>query len=302
MNAQEAWDALLIWCSEIGSAPIDEFRRSCRHLGLPATTATRRLSALAHVEFDWDSGRFAAAPTTMTAIPGLPGRMLLTGARPHQLIADLEAAASSSALDVDVSRDLCHQFGRGPSTAFIDADPAAAAAFCDAVGIGFAECASDQLAQHLPEIRGHSATVAHRPEDRFPHALVDPHSFQPRWDEPAPEHEPGLWLYRSWGRRRKMILREGEGEPRMALDADAAPYLMKRPADADPIVEYRRSHHLLVVNAAAPLPALHARCATLCSGRVALRRDVAPGVAYDHYVNVDPQVAQRILRSLGEAA
>ena len=302
MNEQEAWDALLTWCSEKGSGSIDEFRAACRHLALPAPTAARRLSALAHVEFDWDAGRFAAAPTTLTAIPGLPGRMLLTGSRPLGLIAELAALAADSGLDVDVSRDLCHQFGRGPSTAFIDADPADAPAFCEAAGIGNAKCASDDLAGHLPAVRLDTMTVAHRPDGRFPHALVDPHSFQPRWDEPADEYEPGLWLYRSWGRRRQMILRGEHAEPRMVLDADAAPYLMPRPQDADPIVEYRRAHHLLVANAAAPLPALHARCATLCSGRVALRRDVAPGVAHDHYVNVDPQVAERILRSLGVTA
>jgi hypothetical protein len=50
------------------------------------------------------------------------------------------------------------------------------------------------------------------------------------------------------------------------------------------------------------LPALHARCACLCSGRLPIRRDVAPGIAFHHYVNVDPHIGARILRSLGEAA
>jgi hypothetical protein len=35
---------------------------------------------------------------------------------------------------------------------------------------------------------------------------------------------------------------------------------------------------------------------------VPIRRDVAPGVAFDHFVNVDPQTAGRILQSLGAAA
>lgn len=300
MNAQEAWDALLTWCSETGSGSIDAFRASCRHLDLPAGRASRTLSALGHVEFDWGRGRYAAAPPTLTTIPGLPGRLLLTGARPYHLIADLADAAQRSDLDIDVSRDLCHQFGTAPSTALIDADPADAELFCAQAGIEFAPRASDEISVLLPDIRVQTATVAHRPDTRFPHALVDPHTFQPRWDLDDGDGAEGLWLYRTWGRRREMILRIGEEEPRMVLDPDAAPYLMARPEDCDPVVEYRRAHHLMVVNAAAPLPQLHARCACLCSGRAPIRRDVAPGVAYDHYVNVDPQTAERILRSLGE--
>lgn len=301
MNSQEAWDALLTWCSEMGRGSLDRFRRACRHLGLPAGRAARTLSALGHVEVDWAGRRFAAAPPTMTTIPGLPGRMLLTGARPYGLIAELADRAQAGELDVDVSRDLCHQFGAAPSTALIDADPEDAALFCQQAGISFAPSASEHISALLPDIRIETATVAHRPETRFPHALVDPLTFRPRWDSGAPDGAEGLWLYRTWGRRREMILRAGDEEPRLVLDADAAPYLMSRPDGCDPIADYRRTHQLLAVDAAAPLPQLHARCACLCSGRAPIRRDVAPGVAYDHYVNVDLQTGERILRSLGEA-
>jgi hypothetical protein len=299
VNVQDSHDALLTWCSEAGSGSINGFRASCRHLNLPVSASARNLSRLGHVEFDWDAGRFAAAPITLTSVPGLPARLLLTGSRPHGLISELVGIAQKSDLDVDVWRDLCHQFGMGPSTAFIDADPADAPAFCEAAQIAWGACASAQIAACLPDVTVATATVAHRPETRFPHALIDPHSFQPRWDEQAPDGREGLWLYRTWGRRREMILRRGDDEPRLVLDADLAPYLMDRPDDADPIVEYRRAHHLLIVEAAAPLPALHARCACLCSGRLPIRRDVAPGVAYEHYVNVDPNTAERIMRSLG---
>lgn len=256
---------------------------------------------LGHVEFDYDTRRFAAAPSALTTIPGLPGRLLLTGARGHGLVAELGELAASGAWDVDVARDLCHQFGAAPSSAFIEADPADVAGFAHAAGIAYAAGAAEAISRLLPDIRLETATVAHRPDERFPHALVDPDTFQPRWDDPGRDGEAGLWLYRTWGRRREMVLSDGDSEPRLALDADYGPYLMSRPADSDPIIEYRRSHRLLIVNAAAPLPALHARGACLCSGRLPIRRDVAPGVAYDHYVNVDPQVAQRILRSLGDA-
>ena len=49
----------------------------------------------------------------------------------------------------------------------------------------------------------------------------------------------------------------------------------------------------------APLPALHARAACLCSGRMPLRQHYAPEVFEDHYVNVDSLTAERIMTSLG---
>jgi hypothetical protein len=301
VNAQDAHDALLTWCSEVGSASLDEFRRACLNLELRPGAAARGLSMLGHVEFDYDSRRFAAAPSTLTTIPGLPGRLLLSGARGHGLIAGLAELATGGPWDVDVSRDLCHQFGTAPSTAFIDADPNDGAAFAAAAGIEYAPSAAMAISSLLPDIRLETATVAHRPDDRFPHALADPDTFEPRWNHPGRDGEPGLWLYRTWGRRREMVMRDGDSEPRLVLDADYGPYLMSRPDASDPLIEYHRSHRLLAVNAAVPLPALHARCACLCSGRLPIRRDVAPGVAYHHYVNVDPQVAERILRSLGVA-
>lgn len=302
MNVQESWDALVAWCSEIGSGDLAGWRAACRHLELAPWRAARTLSMLGHVEIDWNHARFAAAPTTLTTIPGLPGRLLLTGARPYGLIAELADVATGSEFDVDVHRDLCHQFGSGPSTAFVDADPYDAPAFCLAADIRWSPNAAAEISRLLPAMTRETGTIAHRPDDRFPHTMVDPHTFRARWDEHADERTAGLWLYRAHGRKRQMIMRVPDAEPRMVLDADAAPYLMARPADADPIVEYRIAHRVLVVNAAAPLPALHSRAAVLCSGRVPIRRDVAPGIAYEHYVNVDPQTAGRILSSLGGAA
>lgn len=304
MNPQEAWDALLTWCSETGSGTLVAFKRSCRHLGLAAWQAARVLCQLGHVEFDFDRSRYAAAPSTLTTIPGLPGRLLLTGARPYGLVAALAQQAQASTLDVDVWQEACHQFGRAPSTALIDADPADAQAFSAEAGVAFTAGAGEQISRRLPAIDIVTATVAHRPDLRFPHAAIDPYTFQARWDTAAHDVRQGLWQHTTFGGRRQMILHlnDEHSEPRMVIDPSVAPYLMARPEDAAPIVEYRRSHRLLIVNAAAPLPALHARAACLCSGRMAVRRDAAPGVAHDHYVNVDPQVAERILRSLGVTA
>ncbi len=304
MNRQDAHDALLAWCSETGSGTIDSFRRSCRALELPVNRSARALSQLGHVEFDWQKGRYAAAPTTLTTIPGLPGLLLLTGSRPNNLIAEMAEIAAQSDLDVDVHRELQHQFGAGPSTAFVDVDPADGPEFCAEVGIDWSACASAEIAAVLPPLTVENATVRHRPDERHPHALLDMHTFRPRWDEGAGDGHEGMWFYRTWGRRYEMILRSSDAEPRLVLDPTYAPYLMDRagePGDIDPVVSYQRTHRLLTVNAAAPLPALHARCACLCSGRLPIRHDIAPGIAHEIYVNINPQTAELILRSLGAA-
>jgi hypothetical protein len=233
----------------------------------------------------------------LTTIPRLPGRLLLTGARPSGLLARLAELATDSELDVDVSRAPAHQYGAGPATAFVDGDPADAEVLCERAGITFAPTACAQIAAVLPQVRLDTSTVAHTPDERFPHARLDPHSFLPRWDLPADRRDPGLWLYRYPGPVHLVLVTE-DG-PRLVLDRDYGPYLMDRPPDADPVIEYQPAHSLLVVNAAAPLPRLHARAAALCSGRVPVRHHLAPGIAFDNYLNVDSSTATQILSTLG---
>jgi hypothetical protein len=297
-------DALLTWCSERGSGTLDEFTASCAYLGLDAHDAMRGLSCIGHVEFDLRRRRFAAAPPTLATIPGLPAQLLLTGARPYGLVTILAQVAGQGNLDIDVHREGAPQFGYGPSTFFVEADARDAPAFCEQALIRFGADAHRVLADQLPDIRIDTATVAHTPDTRFPHARVDPHTFRARWDQDIEAHQPGLWLYRTFGGRPELLLVGGDGRGRLVLDNDYAPYLMDRPGmhdddPADPIIEYRRATRLLIVNAAAPLPILHARAACLCSGRLPIRRDVAPDVAYQHYVNVDPHTGRCILQSLG---
>ena len=303
-SAIPAYDALLTWCSERGSGSFDEFRTACDYLVLDSRSAMRALSALGHVEFDRRHRRFASAPTALAVIPKLPAQLLLTGARPHGVAGELAAIAGQGGLDVDVSSEGASQFGYGPSTFFVEADPADASEFCAAAGICFAADAHRRIADCLPLITVDTATVAHTPDTRFPHAIIDPHTFRPRWDLDTDSHTPGLWLYLAFGGTPQIVLLDDQGRGRLVVDNDYGPYLMSRPSagdadPADPIIEYRGANDVLVVNASAPMPTLHARAACLCSGRLPIRRDVAPGVAYQHYVNVDDHTAYQILQSFG---
>ena len=53
------YDRLLEWASEIGAGSWASWRGTCSYLGVPASSAARKLAALGHIEFDWISNRFA---------------------------------------------------------------------------------------------------------------------------------------------------------------------------------------------------------------------------------------------------
>jgi hypothetical protein len=299
---QAAHDALLTWCSEAGSGTVAQLQAACRALGLRALDAMWALSLLGHVEIDRAAGRWAAAPTVLTTLPELAGRMLVCGARPYGLLERLAAAGREHGVDVDVHQEGRHQFGDAPEAVIIDGDPADGPALAAAAGVRFEPRAHHRIARSLPAVSlDAGAAVRGRPDDRFPCAPVDPVTFRVRWDlADRPSTAGGLWHQRTWGGRPQAWL-GARDELWLLARLEYGPYIMDRDddEDPDPIVEYRAAHRVLVVDCAAPLPPLHARAAALCSGRIPLRRHAAPGIAHDHFLNVDPSTAQRITTTLG---
>src|SRR3954470_79145 len=72
---QAAHDALLAWCSELGSGTCEQFKRAVAYLRLGGPTRVARgLSVLGHVEFDWRGRRFSGAAAARTPLPGKAGR------------------------------------------------------------------------------------------------------------------------------------------------------------------------------------------------------------------------------------
>ncbi|MDP9345608.1 MAG: hypothetical protein M3P44_07775 [Actinomycetota bacterium] len=295
--AQEAWDALLLWCSEVGSGTWKAFAAACAQLKLPPGRGARTLSALAHVEFDRAGGHFACAPVTLTTIPGMPGRLLLTGSRPGGLLEHLHQVAAVGGFSVDVAAEPAHQFGNGPGTAIVDADGPDAAPFAHAANIAFTPQAHRRIAALLApadlQVVGQPAT----PDDRFAHWPVDADSLRDDFNADVPEGSEGLWRWRTWDRGRASYLRR-EGRWWLLPVAEYGPYLQTRPDGAPPPVNYDPTHRVLVVDGRAPLPPLHARAACLCSGRLPLDQPYAPGHWDEHYVNVEPDTAAAILTSL----
>lgn len=296
---QRAHDTLLLWCSEVGAGPWKRFRDACWHLELTPASAARALSQLGHVEFDWSGGRWATAATALVGIPGLPGRLLLTGARTSTTLDDVRAAAGG--LDADVPAPFA-QRGVGPSTVLVEVEPADAGAFAAAARVQLVADAGPRLAALAPPANLDLISESAWPDDRFGHCIIDPRTFAARWDEAVPDGADGLWRYETWGRGRYGYYLRREGAWRRLIAPDWGPYVMDRPADADPIVTYEPGHRTLVVDAAAPLPALHARAACLCSGRLPYRVAHAEGYVEDRYVNIDPAAADLVMRRLAVTA
>ena len=291
---QRAHDTLLLWCSEVGSGPWKAFRDACWQLELAPQGSARALSQLGHVEFDWTQGRWAAAPTVLVGVRGLPGRLLLTGARTADTLDDLRAAAGD--LDVDIPAPFA-QRGIGPSTVLIEVEPSDAGAVAAGAGLELIADAGPRLAELGPAADLDVISESAWPDERFGHCTIDPHTFAARWDKEVPEGTDALWLYRGYGGRYLYYLRR-DGVWRRLIATEWGPYVMDRPPDADPLIAYEPAHRTLVVDAAAPLPSLHARAACLCSGRLPYRVAQAEDYAQDRYVNIDPAVAELIMRRL----
>jgi hypothetical protein len=295
---QASYDALLSWCSELGSGSWEQFRRGCWNLQLGASAAARALSALGHVEFCWRTRQFSCAPATLTTIPEMPGRFLLCGQRTLGVLEELRLAADHSSLDVDVARQPVHQFGAGPGTVIVDGDATDAEKLSRASGVLFAPNAGWAIADTLPVLTLDACGEPATPDERFPHCPVDPDTLEDRWDaELADGYADGLWAWSTYRRPRELYLRRA-GDWWYLPVVEHGPYLIERPADAPALVDYDPASRVLAVDSRAPLPELHARAACLCSGRLPLAQPYAPGFAYDHYVNVTPEVAAMITTSL----
>lgn len=294
---QTAHDTLLWWCSEVGAGRTTAFLDACRELQLDPWQAAWALSQLGHAEFDWRAGTFATAPAVLTTIPGVPGRLLLCGARPAGMLDELSRVADERELDVIVGEEPSHQFGQGPSTVLIEADPADAPAFANAAQLAWRPAAHRQLTGLLAPVTPGSVGEPEEPDVRFPHAPVDPDTLQVRWDWEWDDGRDGLWRYRTFTDPRAAYLRAGGRCLRLAA-VEYGPYVVERPESADPAVRYEHAGRILIVDGLAPLPDLHARAACLCSGRMPLRQHFTAEAFEDHYVNVDEDTAARIMTSL----
>jgi hypothetical protein len=110
-----------------------------------------------------------------------------------------------------------------------------------------------------------------------------------------PHDETGLWWYDGYRRAEAWIARS-DGWWHVPI-REYAPYL----AFGDrALLRYDNAHGRLVVFQRAPLPPLHARVATLASGRLPRPAGTAGPPSWS-YENIDPQLAHQLAHSLASS-
>ena len=286
-------ELLLQWVSERGSGSWGEFRDAFRW-ALPdaraggAQSCMRRLTTLAQIEIDWDSGTWAAAPTVVTLLPSAGGHGLLAGARTGRL----------RALLADGLDEAPHVFAffreqeDAPDVCFIACDSEEdLSQLAIQLGIPFEHSVADRVATLLPPIDAMLAERASTPGvpdlgvDRFD-VVVD------RWRPVESDTEPGLYRYEHRGRELRWV--DDERRPYRVEFALGAYCELRRLRNSETLHWMELPvNGTLSVPLKAPLPVLQARAATMCSGLAPSRY-----ASVLRYENVPHRIAEAIAASL----
>ncbi|MBB1039826.1 MULTISPECIES: hypothetical protein [unclassified Dietzia] len=151
-------DLLLAWMSETGSGDIDNLRSRITWLARNSDVNPkkyevgrwmRELSALGHVELDWNSGRWAIAPPAAVLLPVSGGTVALTGLRRKGLIELL-----SETVAVHIERPNQTEGQLAPvSTILLQADSfGELISAVRSVGVSYVGNAAEKNADRLPPI------------------------------------------------------------------------------------------------------------------------------------------------------
>lgn len=300
-------DILLTYVSEAGSGSWSELKDAWAWLTGPsddpsdkAWIAARDLAALAHIEVSWEGDpAWCAAPPILTLLPRSGGRALLTGARTRHLYFsaangnDASGALKDAVDELDLWIDTVPA-SDGPTTLLIACeDERDARRLADLLAIPYTYEVAEQLAGLLPPLAAYTRLW---PAADLPRGF-DAERFDPdrlAWSETEETAVPGLYRARTYQGHIYAINAVG-GWRRAAREL--AVYEVLR-WDGHQVLRYDENRFELTVPVHAALPVLHARAATLCSGRL-------PRYQYDQrpqltYANVPWDIAQAIAASLSQ--
>jgi hypothetical protein len=292
-------DLLLEWVSERASGSWQQFRQAQdwilntdvdeRSWRVPPGFSARMLSTLGHIEVDWASARWAAAPPLLTLLPSAGAHALLTGARTRALIERLSDASDSPSLYVSSLRQRL-----APTAVLIACENETnIEALAQALEIAYEYSVSERLSHLLPELDSYLALAPAMPAaSGFGVTRLDLDRL--RWADVESDRSPGLYCYDAYGRPlyRLVVSSEEVYDVDLATGAWAA---LSRWGENR--LEYRTDavNGTLIIPLGAPIPTLHARTAALCSGLAPARVE---GALW--YRNVPTPVARRIARSLDQ--
>ncbi|MFJ5832021.1 hypothetical protein [Streptomyces sp. NPDC093089] len=304
-------DLLLRWLSEEGAGDLGEVKqglwwlgtKSCPEIGPGAPGRwLRDAVSLAYLDIDWSGRRWSAAPPVITPLPQAQGLAVLTGSRTaaferrlEELVQDecvelYRSSAERPARDIPLPDSLVVRFGEEGELAELAAD----------LGAVLAPCFAYQGASLLPP----SALVEQTSEPEYG-APLEQYDFGESRYLPVrrPQHDGLYRLKRRDSKRVCQVLRAGSwfetthehGVYAVLADqngtADVLRWLPEESCGRERI-------GTLFVDWGYPLPDLHRRVASMCSGLAPRINEGAMNLAYD---NVPEAVAVKIAHSLGQA-
>jgi hypothetical protein len=289
---------LLAYLSELGSGSWTKFRAALDTAAgeegerMPSVRA-RALADLGHAEFAFYGDlRWAVCPS---ALAWLPRReeptAVLCGARTERLVDRLRERAAEATLKLE-ERD--QPGGEGPVSLFFKtADREALEELARLDGLDVQYNAAGLLAGCLPSLDGYARLHREVPGP----SGYEIEAFDPArlcWSEVPEATGDGLYRYKYY--RPEYRLRTGGRD--LKVSRETGIYLLLS-QERRRVLHYDPARRELVVPAAAPLPDLHARAATLCSGLLPAfeRRD---GLPCRLYGEVPAGIALAIIEKLDQ--
>jgi hypothetical protein len=295
-------DLILRWMSETGSGSISHLRERLAWLAHTGDTPTSRtatgrwltdISALGHAEVDWQADRWSVALPVITPLPCSDGTAVLAGSRRTGLLERLEQA------DVSVSTYVPPAGAGGlrvPRVVFLqydDLDGLTAAAHES--GLTYSACAARKLAERLPPL--------HLGGEAPPPAYGNPTLQRFNYDElafrPSGADRDGLYRVRLHGVVRHLYRQNGTWHN---CDLATGIFIEYAGSVGVSVIRFREERGYpggpvgsVFIDRGAPLPALHARALTLCSGLPPRFSETARMTTYG---NVPAIVASAVAGSL----
>lgn len=301
---------LLNWASELGAGHITDLKRGASWLArsenLPISYGAagrwiRDCQSLGHLDVDWRTGRWSAAPGVLTRLPWAGGLAALVGSRTARFEARMALAESEGVTRVKIPSSLPHTDIPVPATWLIRYDDSAELPkIADHLGVEYTSCFAIQAAAWLPSLS--PGPLAAPPAVGTAVEMYDLNHEQPGFLPVTRWESNGLYRFRRADHRVVcQILRDGTWH---AVSQERGVYLELDRLGAEPRKNLRwfqeegkgrERFGRLIVDWWKPLPDLHRRIAVMCTGLPPEFGEKYHTIAYR---NVPRAVAERIAMSL----
>ncbi|MFD6950656.1 MULTISPECIES: hypothetical protein [unclassified Nocardiopsis] len=308
---EEHGDVLLRWVSELGSGSVSELRSGlewyARSSGLPDDRGAvwgwiGAMSALGHLDVAWRNSTWSCSPPAVTRVPYSDGLAAVTGERRRSALKTLLDRGPSLGLEAMWVRPPCPP-GELPlpmSLLLSHWSPDQLGELASLTGAEYTPCFAFQAATVLPGTKTEEVAAGPRFDVRVSRYTPFSREGTGLWTEVEGRLKDGLYRWRKTDSRTVFRLRRGGSWFKLPKEVGVYAELQRNGISVLSWTQEpgpgRWRIGSLAVHRNAPLPPLHARTATLCSG---LPARTGPGGAYV-YDNVPWRIARAIAESLGQ--